>query len=458
MTSPTTTKPWHRRIHPLHSVRVRITLATVLVTAATIGAAGWLLIRSVEDTQIGQLRDDINTSLDEIVARLHAGDDPQDAVDAAALYVEVTDERGQFVASPSDIPSGGPTPTGTGATGPGTAVAPSVETITRTVETPSGDLTVSASAPVDQVAHSVDAVRQALVVGLPALVMLVAALAWVLVGRALRPVDAIRSEVDEITGSTMHRRVPEPPTNDEIGRLARTMNAMLTRVDATTTRQRQFISDASHELRSPVTAIRAALEVARRKGNHANWPAVADTALAHESRLETLLDDLLMLAAQDENGVADRPATPVDLTALAHAEAERPRRVPLHVTHPPTTTKPLEIPGDPDQLARMITNLIDNAARYATTAIHIALTRHNDTLRLTVDDDGPGIPPADRERAFERFTRLDHSRARHQGGTGLGLALVHSIVTCHHGHIWIEDNPTGGARFIIELPTHQTTS
>jgi signal transduction histidine kinase len=460
MPRPATT-PWHRRIYPLHSVRVRITLAAVFVTATTIGTAGWLLVRSVEHTQLGQLRDNINTKLDEVAARLQAGDDPQEAVDATPPYVEVTDGRGEVVASSPGLVPGGeaaivgsrddePVPRGDEAIG---GIAVPVETIARTVETPTGDLTVTAAAPVDQVAHSVDALRQALVVGLPVLVALVAALVWVLVGRALRPVDAIRAEADEITGSTTHRRVPEPPTKDEIGRLARTMNAMLGRLDATTTRQRQFISDASHELRSPVTAIRAALEVARRKGNQANWPTVADTALAHESRLETLLDDLLMLAAQDENGAAVRPTTPVDLTALTDAEAEHPRPVPVHVTHPPTTTNPLEIPGDPDQLARMITNLIDNAARYANTAIHIALTRQNDTVRLTVDDDGPGIPPTDRERVFERFTRLDNSRARHKGGTGLGLALVRSIVTHHHGQVWVDDSPLGGARLVAELPT-----
>jgi signal transduction histidine kinase len=169
-------------------------------------------------------------------------------------------------------------------------VASLLERITRTVDTPSGRLTVTSAAPVDQVARSVDALRERLWIGLPALIALVAAVAWVLVGRALRPVDAMRAEVDEITGSTMHRRVPEPATGDEIGRLARTMNAMLSRLDATATRQRRFVSDASHELRSPVAAIRTSLEVARRKPDRADWPAVADTALAEEARLEALLE------------------------------------------------------------------------------------------------------------------------------------------------------------------------
>jgi signal transduction histidine kinase len=343
-------------------------------------------------------------------------------------------------------------------TGSDSVISAPLETVARTVETPTGELTLQVAAPVDQLARGVDALRQALLFGLPTLVALVAALAWVLVGRALRPVDAMRAEVDEITGSTMHHRVPEPPTSDEIGRLARTMNAMLSRLDATATRQRQFVSDASHELRSPVAAIRTGLEVARRKADRANWPAVADTALAEESRLEALLDDLLLLAAQDENGAAGPPATPVNVTALTDAEAQRPRRVPVHVAHPPATTETLVVPGAADQLARAVSNLLDNAARYATTAVRIGLARHHDTVRLTVDDDGPGVPPSDRERIFERFTRLDDSRARRKGGTGLGLAVVHSIVTRHHGSVWVEDSPVGGARFVIELPARRTAN
>ncbi|MGH9260877.1 MAG: HAMP domain-containing sensor histidine kinase, partial [Acidimicrobiales bacterium] len=283
------------------------------------------------------------------------------------------------------------------------------------------------------------------------------AIAWVLVGRALRPVDAIRAEVDEITGSTMHRRVPEPPAGDEVGRLARTMNAMLSRLDTSATRQRQFVSDASHELRSPVAAIRTGLEVARRKPDRANWPAVADAALAEEARLEALLDDLLLLAAQDENGATAIHPKPVNLTALTAAEAQRPRRVPVDVVHWPADDQAIEIAGAADQLARAVSNLVDNAARYATSVVQITLSSDQDTVRLIVDDDGPGIPPGDRARVFERFTRLDGGRARHQGGSGLGLAVVRSIITRHHGHIRVDDSPLGGARLVAEFPAARTT-
>jgi signal transduction histidine kinase len=342
----------------------------------------------------------------------------------------------------------------------GEVILGSYETISRKVDTDGGELTLTAAVPVDQLADTVDTLRRGLTIGLPALIAVVAALAWVLVGRALRPVEAIRTEVDAITGSTMHRRVPVPPTGDEIGRLARTMNAMLGRLDAAATRQRQFVSDASHELRSPVAALRTCLEVAGRHPDRTDWPAVVGTALAEESRLEALLDDLLLLAAHDEGAGTAPEAGAVDVAAIVEAEAARPRRVPVEVRPPagPGTGPPGEaggapvVRGDADRLARALANLVDNAARYATDTVRVTVGRHDDALRVTVDDDGPGIPAADRERVFERFTRLDDGRARPEGGTGLGLAVVRSIVDQHHGRVWAEGSPVGGARLVVELP------
>jgi len=495
--SSTRARGWRGWIHPLQSVRVRITLAAVLVTAVAVGTAAWLLVRSVEDRQLGELRGDINANLAEVVTRLEDGADAQDAVDDASPVgfgvLQVTDEHGAVVASSvvqggqtflvrryderppagtdvsgeaqTNVGDGGPpVPPPDGAEGSVALVgadgvmASSFERITRTVDTPAGRLTVTAAAPVDQVARSVDALRERLWIGLPVLIALVALVAWVLVGRALRPVDAMRAEVDEITGSTMHRRVPEPATSDEIGRLARTMNAMLARLDATATQQRRFVSDASHELRSPVAAIRTSLEVARRTSDRADWPAVADTALAEEARLEALLDDLLLLAAHDENGSDPIDPKPVNLTELATTEARRPRRVPVDLIHWPSDGEPLEIAALEDQLARAVSNLVDNAARYASSVVRITLSSFDGTVRIMVDDDGPGIAPADRERVFERFTRLDDSRARPQGGSGLGLAVVRAIVSRHRGQIRIEDSPLGGARVVVELPAGPTSS
>ncbi len=325
----------------------------------------------------------------------------------------------------------------------------SFEEVSQSVDTPTGRLTVVAGVPVDEVQQSVDAVRRSLLWGLPALVAAVAAFAWLSVGRALRPVEAIRSEVEAITASQMHRRVPEPTSDDEIGRLARTMNAMLGRLQGAALRQRQFVSDASHELRSPVAAIRTDVEVALREGDGADWPAVGQAVLAEEERLERLLADLLVLAADDERGAG--PPCEVDVVAVVRAEADRGRRVPVEVE---VAGAPGPVAGSADALGRVVANLLDNAARHAHDRVVATVEAPGDapTVRVVVDDDGPGIPEADRERVFQRFTRLDDARTRDDGGAGLGLAVVRSIVTRHGGRVCAEAAPLGGARLVVELP------
>jgi signal transduction histidine kinase len=355
---------------------------------------------------------------------------------------------GTLVVRGEGNPGSLPAPPGEGA-GPGMQIRvlgseATFEQVTRRVETPGGELTVIAGAPVDEVGRSVDAVRRALGAGVPLVALLVGALSWALVGRALRPVEAIRAEVEAVSGTSMHRRVPEPPTDDEIGRLARTMNAMLGRLQGAAARQRQFVSDASHELRSPVAAIRTDVEVALREGPAADWPAVGRAVLVEEDRLERLLADLLVLAAGDEGGpVAE--SSPVDLAALAAGESGRARRVPVEMS---VSATPARAAGSPDALRRALSHLVDNAARHARTRVAVTIGPG----RLVVDDDGPGIPEADRERVFERFTRLDDARARDQGGAGLGLAVVRSIATRHGGTVRVEASPLGGARVVVELP------
>jgi signal transduction histidine kinase len=351
----------------------------------------------------------------------------------------------------------------------GSILAYPLEQKIRTIDTPYGPATVTVGTPIDQVARSIDAMRRALTLGLPALVGAVALAAWWLVGRALRPVELIRAEADAIGGSTLHLRVPEPPADDEIGRLAHTMNAMLSRLDGSARRQRQFVSDASHELRSPVAAIRTDLEVALHEGDRANWPKVARAVLAEETRLETLLNDLLLLAAGDEAAVIV-PGTPVDLREVAAQESDRARPAPVTVTV--TVDEPAHkrktaaasgtgsdcaVVGSRPQLERALRNLVDNATKYANTEVRISViaatpTSNRSWVQIRVDDDGPGIPTGERERVFDRFTRLDHGRTRHDGGAGLGLAVVRSIVTRHSGFVWADTSPLGGARLVMALP------
>jgi signal transduction histidine kinase len=456
-------------------------VAAAVVTGVAVALTGWLLVRSVEDTQAGRIRDRATESVDRVADRLEDGSDPQSALFTVSSEVNVDLENITCTAAPGpdgnwgvmcttprpgpggdDVLTGGMTAPGdapddrpggsAGATGTVRVIAG--EVVSREVSTELyGNGTVSAVAPVDEVQRSIDAVTQALWVLLPGLVGFVALASWWLAGRALRPVEAIRSEAESISGETIDRRLPEPDSGDEIGRLARTMNDMLDRLESSARRQRQFVSDASHELRSPVAAIRTDLEVALHEGDRADWPAVARAVLGEEARLETLLGDLLVLASDDETSSPGPKAGPVDVADLVAEEAARGRRVPVAVDRPSGDRDgAFVVVGVASRLQRALANLVDNAARYAASTVRLSVSRHGDRVRVVVDDDGPGVPAIDRERIFERFARLDDSRARDRGGAGLGLAVVRSVATRHGGYVWADAGPLGGARFTIELP------
>jgi signal transduction histidine kinase len=296
----------------------------------------------------------------------------------------------------------------------------------------------------------VSSVTDVLVVVVPAMIALVALAAWYVTGRALKPVEAIRLQAESITGSTMHRRVPEPDTDDEVGRLARTMNAMLARLETSAQKQRQFVSDASHELRSPLASIRTNLEVALHKPDRTDWPEVAQRALAEDVRMEDTVSELLDLARLDEaEGPVLLATLPeVDLDELVLDDTVQQRRVPVDTGR----VSAGRVHGRREQLQRMIRNLLDNAARHASSTVAVGLVTADDTVELTVDDDGPGIPIDDRALVFERFTRLDDGRARDAGGLGLGLSMVKAITEHHGGTVAIDDAPLGGARLRVRLP------
>ncbi|MDW6063004.1 HAMP domain-containing sensor histidine kinase [Streptomyces sp. FXJ1.4098] len=297
------------------------------------------------------------------------------------------------------------------------------------------------------------------------LVLFVAALTWLLVGRALRPVAAIREEFTEITERALHRRVPVSKARDEISRLARTMNATLDRLHQAMTRQRQFVADASHELRSPIAAVRAQLELALARPSRTDWPTAVHKALLDTERLQAVASDLLLLARLDAQEAP--PQAPVDLAALA---AEEVRRHPGTVLeHADTSdadasngdasdgdagpaTAAAVVHGSRVQLSRLLTNLTDNARRHARTTVSVGVAVRDGMVELSVDDDGPGIPESDRERVFERFTRLDDARARQDGGTGLGLAIAKDIAHAHGGTLTLHTSPRGGARVLLRLP------
>ena len=286
-----------------------------------------------------------------------------------------------------------------------------------------------------------------LVIGVPFLLVLAGGTVWLVVGRALRPVEQIRGAVTAITSADLSQRVPEPGTDDEIGRLARTMNDMLARLEDAAARQRRFVADASHELRSPLTAIRTGLEVGLSHPDRAPWPQIADRAVRQAQRLEQLIAQLLVLAKADAYQLAAR-RQPVDLAALLADLAATPApgiSIELSVS-PGTTTA-----GNPEDLSRMFRNLLDNAVRYARRRVLITAATGPDGTIVEIADDGPGIPVSERERVFGRFVRLDASREQASGSAGLGLAIAREIASAHGATIVLTEAADGGTRAVVTM-------
>jgi signal transduction histidine kinase len=283
----------------------------------------------------------------------------------------------------------------------------------------------------------------------PLLIALVGLVVWIVVGRSLKPVERMRLEVADITAHRLDRRVPLPDTNDEVGRLARTLNDMLDRLERSSNQQRQFVADASHELRTPVANIRAAVEVAAAHPEGADWSVVAADVLRQDVRMERLVSDLLLLARNDASPIPLRLES-IDLRELVQHECNRdvPPGRRLESTVPRT---PVVVTGDRDQLGRIITNLVDNALRHATSRVTIALTSGPAWVELVVSDDGSGIARPDRERIFDRFVRLDAHRASSHGGAGLGLAIVRQLAQAHGGSVHVADSAIGSS-FVVRLP------
>lgn len=292
--------------------------------------------------------------------------------------------------------------------------------------------------------------RTSLIVGGVLLMAGLALLSWFLVGRSLRPVERLRQGASDISGAERLDRLPVPEAQDEIRRLAVTLNDMLGRLEAAAVKQRSFVSDAAHELRSPIAAVRTQLEVALAHPDVVDPLDTAREALDELERLRRIVDDLLILARLDEPS-DDQRRKAVDLRSLCVDVAERmvDSRVPIAVVD----GQPVNVPGDKLGLARVVWNLLDNAVRHAESAVTVDVRPVPGNAELTVTDDGPGVPIGERERIFERFTRLDDARARDDGGTGLGLAIVREIVHAHGGSVQVVDaSPGPGAWFVVHLP------
>ncbi|MGF6824368.1 signal transduction histidine kinase [Microbacterium sp. ZKA21] len=310
------------------------------------------------------------------------------------------------------------------------------------------DQTLVAAVSMDDDAETLATVSILLAIAVPLLLLLVAVTTWLVVGRALRPVERIRERVDDITADRLHQRVPVPDTADEIAALAITMNGMLDRLDAAATAQRRFVSDASHELRSPLATIRQHAELAQAHPEVTSIDELAEVVSEEGLRLQGIVESLLLLARLDEGAGTHDEA--MDLDDVALGEVRRLRAAGLEVDG--SGIHAARVHGDPRLLGQLVRNLADNAARHSRGRVAIGVTPSDRYVFVTVEDDGSGVPAEERERIFERFVRLDEARSRDAGGSGLGLAIARGIAASAHGSLTVDDSRWGGARFVLALP------
>ncbi|MFI0406825.1 ATP-binding protein [Actinomadura sp. 3N508] len=472
------------------SVRARTTLGATAVVAVALVAAGLAVVLLLRANLGGQADLSAEVTAREVASQLATGTPYRslDLPDGDEHPVQVVDEHGRVRAASEDLkaisgtgspavrPDRSPPPPdgdsdddsdfdddpGRGevsddgprlSTGSATVDGRTADYRFAAVEatTPADEtVTVYAGADLAAARNAVGTVTRTMLAGLPLLLAVVAGVTWLVTRRALRPVEAVRAELAEITAAgDLARRVPVPASRDEIAGLAATTNATLAALEDSVAKQRGFVADASHELRSPIASLRTQLEVA------AAHPELLDVDGLTEDvvRLQDLAADLLLLARID---AGDRPPErPVALGRLVQDELDRRAPVDRLPVQASIEADP-HVMGVPGRLSRVIGNLLDNAQRHANATVRLTLREKAGTAIVSVADDGPGVPPGDRERIFERFVRLDDARSRDEGGAGLGLAIARDLVTAHGGTLTIGESSAGGALFEVHLPV--TTS
>jgi len=440
-----------RRRRWFRTVRVRVTAIATLAVAVVLVAASILLVVRQRSDLVEQLDENLSAEAGRIGSAM-------EVPDAGAPVLDDDDERvvavfgadGHVIASSGDDD--------VAALEAPTSAGDEVRTVSLEGESyrvavdgydapGGGEAFVVVAGPLDDVDESVAKLVGSLLLIVPPAVLALLLVVWFVVGRTLRPVERIRSQVAAIGFAELDRRVPNPPGDDEIGRLAVTMNEMLARLEHSVRRQQRFVADASHELRTPLTRMRTELEVDDRHPEAADAAATRRSQLEEIAALQRLIEDLLVLARSDAGGTRRSETVDLDDIVLEEVRADG-----TSVRTDASRVSAAQVVGDPEELRRVVRNLIENARRHAKTAVSVELGEHDGHATLVVADDGPGIPADRRAEVFERFARLDESRAGGAGRAGLGLAIVHDIVTRHGGVVAVDEAPGGGARFVVTLP------
>lgn len=432
--------PGRTRLRAARSIRARVTAGALLVLALALGLGSAVAVQVLDRSLTQGVATTLDQDLETVSDRLEADPSALEDLDDD-LLVQLGGSRP--VREDADLPADASLP-----------VVPEDRTervvidgepyLAASEETDAGTLTVARS--LEQVQEATRTARLLLLVAVPLVLLLIGAVLWVVTGRALAPVERLRRQVDAIDPADPAQRVDAG--DDELGALAATMNRLLERIQQAQVLQRRFVSDASHELRSPLATMRQHAELARDHPEATSLEALGAVVRDEGARMQELVESLLLLARLDEG--QDRPMAEVDLDDLALAEASRLRGLGLRVDA--RGIGPGRVHGDASTLARALRNLTDNAARHAAGTVALRVATRGGRVHVEVEDDGSGIPPGQRELVFERFARLDEGRARDAGGSGLGLAIVRRIARAHGGDVRADQGTLGGALMVLDLP------
>ena len=431
------------------SIRARLTLYFVISIAVVLGFTGVALVNLVHRSLVNSATNKVTDVMAQVETRLATSPLPRKLLVlpmVGDVVVQVTDPGGHAVWAASSAIANEPVlarakPDNASTTGlvalpvrnqaDATILAALSQSTVQSITTSRGPALIFGFVDGASITHSVGVLLASVAISFPLLLVLAGGLIWLGLGLALAPVESLRRRVERIAARAPSARVPVTGGDDEIARLARTVNEMLDRLESANRFQQEFVSNVSHELRSPLTTLLATVERATNLAERADWASVADTITREGRRLDVLIDDLFWLARNDEGQIELRHVD-VDLDDLLYEEAQRVRAMAGLVVDTSAVT-PTRVEGDPATLKRMVRNVVDNAVRYASTQLTFSAGYDLNEAVVRIADDGEGIDVATSARFFQRFVRSDPARARASGGTGLGLAIVADIAARHGG-------------------------